>query len=322
MRKYLSVLIVLSIVILSTFNVSATTDKSITSSSPTKLRFDMQTRTIQEVDDVETSRVETYTTRTSDSGYSPEYSVDVSDEDLGANTRHLLGDWVPINPATGGRYRNTVYIEADTADGTIRGTGFMIGPSAVATAAHVVYNTEYGGDNFIESGTVFPAHADNSNPYGSSDIIGVVVYDAWTDDNNGEYDWAIIELNSNIGDNVGWLGLRYQGSSYNGTDISVNGYPKYVDIDNDGDEDITEIMYRSNGTISSSYTRLLRSVDTNTGGGMSGGPIYINSGSSGYTAIAIHSGSSKTTSGSKFNLFVRITQDVYNDLVAYRSIRV
>ena len=47
MRKYLSLCIVLSIVILSTFNVSATTDKSITSSSPTKLRFDMQTRTIK-----------------------------------------------------------------------------------------------------------------------------------------------------------------------------------------------------------------------------------------------------------------------------------
>jgi V8-like Glu-specific endopeptidase len=83
----------------------------------------------------------------------------------------------------------------------------------------VVYNTEFGGDNYIENGSVFPAHADNSNPYGSSDIIGVVVYDAWTDDNDREYDWAIIELDSNMGDNVGWLGLRYQGSSYNGTSI-------------------------------------------------------------------------------------------------------
>lgn len=243
-------------------------------------------------------------------------------EDNESSPRYLLGNWTPINPATGGRYRNTVYIEADTANGTIRGTGFMIGPSAVVTAAHMVYDTGFGGDNFIESGTVFPAHTDSSNPYGSSNIVGIIVYDAWTDDRDIEHDWAIIELDSNIGDNVGWLGLRYQSGSYNGTSISINGYPKYVDIDNDGDDEITEVMYRSDGTISSSYTRLLRSVDTNTGGGMSGGPIYYYSSSSGYTAIAIHSGSAKTSSGSKFNNFVRITKDVYNDLVEYRNRRV
>ena len=302
--------------VLSTFNVSATNISS-SEKLPTKLRFDMESRTVQEVGDIATSKIESYTTRTSDSGYSPEYSVDVLDADSGANARHLLGDWDAINPATGGRYRNTVYIQVTAPNGSsYRGTGFMIGPSAVATAAHVVYNTKYGGDNYAESGIVFPARDDGSTPYGSSAITGIIVYDAWTDDTDAEYDWAIIELNSNIGDNVGWLGLRYQGGSYNGTSISINGYPSTVN------GNTTRIMYRSDGTISSSYTRLLRSVDTNTNGGMSGAPIYIYSSSSGYTAIAIHSASAKTSSGLKFNLFVRITQDVYNDLVEYRSIRV
>lgn len=129
----------------------------------------MATRTVQEVDVVESSQIESYTTRTSDSGYSPEYSVDVLDGDSGANARHLLGDWDAINPATGGQYRNTVYIQVTAPNGSsYRGTGFMIGPSAVATAAHVVYNTQYGGDNYAESGTVFPARANTSTPYGSS----------------------------------------------------------------------------------------------------------------------------------------------------------
>lgn len=147
-------------------------------------------------------------------------------------------------------------------------------------------------------------------------ITGIIVYDAWTDDNDAEYDWAIIELNSNIGDSVGWLGLRYQGSSYNNTSISINGYPSTVD------GNTTRIMYRSDGTISSSYTRLLRSTDTNLIGGMSGGPVYIYSSSSGYTAIAIATSGVTTSSDSKYNRFVRITQDVYNDLVEYRSVRV
>lgn len=316
MKKLLSVFIVTSILVLSTFNVSAT---NITSSEKllTKLRFDMVTRTVQEVDAAETSRIESYTTRASDSGYSPEYSVDVLDGGADANARHLLGDWDDINPATGGQYRNTVYIQVTAPNGSsYRGTGFMIGPSAVATAAHVVYNTQYGGDYYAESGTVFPARADGSTPYGSSAITGIIVYDAWTDDNDVEYDWAIIELNSNIGDSVGWLGLRYQGSSYNDTSISINGYPSTVN------GNTTRIMYRSDGTISSSYTRLLRSTDTNLIGGMSGGPVYIYSSSSGYTAIAIATSGVTTSSGSKYNRFVRITQDVYNDLVEYRSVRV
>lgn len=86
MKKLLSIFIVISILVLSTFNVSAT---NITSSEklPTKLRFDMETRTVQEVDDVKTSRIESYTTRTSDSGYSPEYSVDVLDG-VSTNNNH------------------------------------------------------------------------------------------------------------------------------------------------------------------------------------------------------------------------------------------
>lgn len=191
----------------------------------------------------------------------------------------------------------------------------MIGPAAVVTAAHVVHNTQYGGNYYIESGRVFPAYADGTTPYGSSSITKIILYDAWTDDNDNEYDWAIVELNSNIGDNVGWLGLKYQNATYNGTSISINGYPNTVNNNH------TEVMYRSDGTISSSYTRLLRSNNTNLFNGMSGGPVYIYSNSSGYTAIAIATGGAKDSSG-YYNRFVRITQDVYNDLVEYRSIRV
>ena len=192
----------------------------------------------------------------------------------------------------------------------------MIGPSAIATAAHVVCNQDYGGDGFATSGTIIPARADSSYPYGSANITGIVVYDAWTDDRDIEFDWAIVELDSNIGDSVGYLGLRYQSSSYNGTSISINGYPNSVN------STTTRIMYRSDGTISNSYTGLLRSTDTNLIHGMSGSPVYIYSSSSGYTAIAIATGGATTILGSKYNRFVRITQDFYNDMVEYRNIRV
>lgn len=313
MKKILSIFIAMYTLVFTTFNVSATNTISSKKSS-TKLRFDMATRTVQEVDDDLVSETESYTSRTFDGEYSPEYSVDSLDNDSIINPQYLLGNWDAINPATGGQYRNTVFILVTAPNGSSHaGTGFMIGPSAVATAAHVVYNTNFGGDNYIESGKVYPAFADGSTPYGSAAITEIVLYNAWTEDHDIEYDWAIIELNSNIGNNVGWLGLKYQSDSYNGTSISINGYPSTVN------GNLNRIMYRSDGTITGSYTRLLRSTNTNLFEGMSGGPVYIYSSNSGYTAIAIATSAVKTSSGSKYNRFVRITQEVYTELIKYRN---
>ncbi len=150
-------------------------------------------------------------------------------------------NWVSVNPATGGQYRNTVYLDIRTDNGRYRGTGFMLGPNTVATCGHCIYNTEYGEDNWANSVIVTPARAGTSSPYESATSTTMEVGGNWANNQDETDDWGIIRLNTNLGNSVGWLGLRTQSASYNGTSVNVNGYPKLYD--SDGNEIF--IMYRA-----------------------------------------------------------------------------
>ena len=49
------------------------------------------------------------------------------------------------HPKDYGEHRNTVHLSIQFPKGESMGTGFMIGPNAVATAGHCVYNSSMGG---------------------------------------------------------------------------------------------------------------------------------------------------------------------------------
>ncbi len=226
--------------------------------------------------------------------------------------RHLLGSWTRVNsPRVSSQYRSTVYITYTKNGSPCTATGFMIGPRAVATNGHVLYNPQY--DTYASNLVVYPAYSNSLTPYGSANATAYIMNEGWTDERNNEYDWAVIELDSNIGDSTGYLGLRWQGSSYNGTSFMSNGYPYEVN----GYENY--YMYCSTGTVTSSSDRKLKSNNTNSIDGMSGGPAYIYNESSGYVAIALISGG---IVGGTENGYVRITQEVYDLFVSYRNDRV
>ena len=217
------------------------------------------------------------------------------------------GSMVEINPATGGQYRNTVYISYKKNNEILRASGFMIGPAAVVTSGHVLYSDGKYATNIV----VTPARANSSSPYGSAEYSGVLVNSEWVEATNSDYDWGIIELETNIGDNVGWLGLETKTTSYNDKSIMANGYPKEVN------NVIKHTMYRVNGTISSSGTYVLFSSDTPGVGGMSGGPVYYYKSGNGYTAIGLVMG--KSSSGK--TMIIRFTRSLYDLLVSYRDYR-
>lgn len=217
-------------------------------------------------------------------------------------------NWVEINPATGGQYRNTVYLDITTNNGNYRGTGFMIGPNTVATCGHCIYSTEYGSSRWPTSVTVAPAMAGSSSPYGEAWATAYEVGGNWANNEDETDDWGIIRLNTNIGNSVGWLGLRTQEASYNGTSVNVNGYPALED--SNGNQILT--MYRAWGTVTSSYNRMLRSTNINNVGGMSGGPMYIYSSEYGYQAIAFTRGENPN-----FNAYVRIDNWIFNKFKSF-----
>ncbi len=265
-------------------------------------------------------------------GYFPNGTVDMDSNMV--SPAAIVGSTdsrVPVSITTVGPYCNTVYIYSHfTHNGGSYygiGSGFVIGPSAVGTAAHCVYNSEFGLADYIE---IVPAKNGTLEPYGqetiSSPVIGdnVVISAEYLQTRSSEDDWAVIELNSQIGNQTGWLGLRWQSESYNNTFVYNTGYPAVV---TDYEQDTYERnMFIGTGNIISCGTKYLRG-DWDATGGNSGGPVFANYSDTGYTLIGILTAGSAV--GTDFNDYgvgeneaytyaTRITEDIYNLFISYR----
>lgn len=252
--------------------------------------------------------------------YSPGYDPFADGENtyeislLGYRDRYKIED-----PANNSSCRNTVYIEATTQSGAkISGSGFMIGPNAVATCGHLLCNDKYGEDReswaWIKSAKVTPAMntGKNPEPYGTANATNFICGRDWAKSYEEYDDWGIIVLDSNIGNKVGWLGLRCQSKSYNGTSIMVNGYPDAYGS--------TKNLYKSYGAITETKSKLLYSRSTLVSDGNSGGPCYIDSDDTGYTAIGITIGYYNDNTDQYYEAaFRRITCALYDRLVEYRT---
>lgn len=317
MKKRLASLVIIISLFCLSFNCTAVTAESSSNNlneNQIYYRYDAKTNKVTQFTYAELeernspSNSKMLSSENSDILSSPEYVPECLSHDVTSQLeeRNLLGSWTEVNPATSGQHRNTVFITYKKGEKNYRASGFMIGPAAVVTSGHVLYSN----GNYATHIIVTPAKANNSAPYGSAEYNGVVVNSDWVDDGNTDYDWGIIELETNIGNSVGWLGLETKSSSYNSKSIKVNGYPSRVN----GETSLT--MYRTSGTICSSKTYKLLSDDTNIINGMSGGPLYYYNSDTGYTAIGLVRGAENGK-----NSFIRFTKSLYNLLVSYRDYR-
>lgn len=273
-------------------------------------------------------QTETYSDETE--GFSPGYNPYADEDNNGEGliepyyTDH--GRMLVNDPANHEMFRNTVYIECTYKDfnGITRistGTGFMIGPNAVATAAHMIYKIESQGSYFVGNATIYPAHnsSSNPNPFGVAHAKRFYCGSGWAYSGDLSDDWGIIELDTNIGNKTGWLGLRWQSADYKNKSVFVNGYPGTVN----GKENTYRNQYYRHGTVSSSNeTNTLKSTDIFISKGDSGGPCYIYSNDTGYTAIGITSRfPSNDDNGTDIDCakFRTIDKSLYERLVQYRT---
>ncbi len=186
-----------------------------------------------------------------------------------------------------------------SVDKTTKATGFLEGPSAVVTAGHVIYDPNKGG--WCEYAEASFAQYYGTRPYGTIRSTTIHTSAAWINNCNTDQDWAIVEIESPIGNTVGWFGKLWTSGSLNGTTVTVTGYP--------GDKPSTT-MWTGSGVIKDSLSaRLLHDCDT--GQGQSGAAIL----NSGNQAVAIHTNGD---SGDGCNEGTRITEWLYNLLEQYR----
>lgn len=136
-----------------------------------------------------------------------------------------------------------VSVKSTFPDGTrTAGSGAMIGPDDVLTAAHCVYSSDYGG--WADTVSVRPALTPSGTPFGWSfaenliTTTGWIDYDRWNLSYALNYDYAYIDLDTNVGFDTGWFDIASGGAV--GDTVETLGYP--------GDHGSSQMVYAS-GTI-------------------------------------------------------------------------
>lgn len=164
-------------------------------------------------------------------------------------------------------YRKIVRLYMQYPDGQYVGSGTMIAPNLILTAAHNVYDKDTG--RWASSVLAVPAENGKSRPYGAYEASNYFIlrnYKTVDRDEQFQQDVAVIKLKNNVSSRIGYLGVSTGG--YVGQRVQMAGYPSYTATKR-------SYMYTMFGNISQREDNLfLYTIDTE--GGQSGGPVLNN----------------------------------------------
>ncbi len=246
----------------------------------------------------------------------PAYFPDVQENHfLTLDSRKVL-----LNPASSAekitdtsipRYRGTCRIDSgDVENPNILRTGsaFLVGPNLAITSAHCVFDGDHNNEKY-PNWTIYAAY--NNHIYDDADVCGwkeVYYYNNWMDTHDTNYDIALCVLEADVGEQVGYYGLRVytSDSALQGTNVDLQGYPA------NKDEGFTAggyYQYKTSGTVTAVSPRTFES-NFYTTNGFSGGPVLPSDNP--YVGLGVLAGT--TGIFNKKAVSVRISQD-FSDLV-------
>ena len=222
------------------------------------------------------------------------------------------GRWQVTNTTTFPA-RATVLI---TRNGSQWCTGWLIGANTVATAGHCLHSGGSSGSWYTGAFVVWPGRNGGSAPYGSCGVTSRHSVVGWTQNRNEQYDYGAMKLNCTVGNTVGWYGMWWQSASLTGYSSTVSGYPC---------DKAFGTHWRHTDSIRVTQDRQLF-YQNDTYNCQSGSPVYQYRGSgsaycAGYCSMAIHAyGLHGSYPHSSNNHGTRITQSVFNNLIAWRNL--
>lgn len=191
-------------------------------------------------------------------------------------------------------------------------TGFFIGPNTVATAGHCVHSGGTTGA-WRTNVRVYPGYNAGSAPYGSYAARRLYSVTGWTSSKSELYDYGAIKLS--VGTSVGYYGFFWTSASLTGSTAIVLGYP--------GDKSPAQSQWTGSDEVNYTGTQQVF-YRTDTYGGQSGSPVWFDRPSGTTTSVgpyayAIHAYGIHGAYPHTINHGTRITQSVYNNLIAWRN---
>ncbi len=187
------------------------------------------------------------------------------------------------------------------------GSGTLVNRRHVLTAGHCVYSSKDGG---WATTVLFNAAQTGSNyPFGNTSALNLLSVSGWTQDNDSNYDYAMLILDQDLGNETGWMGIVAFDSDTEliKKRVNVTGYP--------GDLDDGRVMY-THADIIKSVARERFLYDIDTYGGQSGSGVWsVFPGHEGEKVCGVHTTGSYSGNGAvriskaKLETIVRWLQD-------------
>ncbi len=138
---------------------------------------------------------------------------------FGADDRYLINDTTVFPWRTACK----VFVSFPNGADYI-GSAVLIDDSHALTAAHVVYADLDGG--WADSVEVIPGYDFGYRPYGTTYASYMWTFAGWIEDEDPNWDLALLELSSPVGNQTGWLGLKSASDGeLEGEVINTAGYP-------------------------------------------------------------------------------------------------
>lgn len=186
-------------------------------------------------------------------------------------------------------------------------TGWMIGPSTIATAAHCVYDHGYP-----YAATVRPAiNADDpdTTPFGSCKVIDGQVRDEWIQSHNIQYDYGVYHLDCTVGLQTGIFPIKATSGDWANKPLQSAGYP--------GDKP-DRTQWSGSGKVTLSTAKGFY-YDIDSYPGQSGSPVWDTSDPQcPYCVVAVHSCQFDQATS---NFGARIDAEAYTFLTQQSSFR-
>ncbi len=148
----------------------------------------------------------------------------------------------------------------------IYGSGYVIGPNTVMTAAHCLIDE----GKWLDSIRIYyKSHGD----YETANYSYVKTATCATDYLGGlaEYDWAILKVDENIGNQTGWFGFGITNNGLINKSLTASGYTLY-----EGTNDTAYVLHKSEGKVTSEDKFFIR-YNASLLPGESGGIIFDSS---------------------------------------------